>query len=648
MTTEKGNINPTHTLSIDTSSEASLAFSFVNDTQQHIFLTGKAGTGKTTFLKNLLSQSLKKTVVVAPTGVAAINAGGSTIHSMFGLPTRAYVPTNEPVDPNVANNTPMIREHFHYPKVKRDLFQALELLVIDEISMVRADLFDAIDTALRFARNSSKPFGGVQLLLIGDLLQLPPVVTEHERGLIYHYYATEFFFSSKIFPSLQLITIELKTIYRQSDRQFINLLNQIRSNQMESWDYENLAERIQTDFQPKEPGWITLTTHNKQAEGINEKELAKLDVAEKQYVAKVSGEFNEGSFPTEGILRLKEGAQVMFVKNDTSYEKRYYNGKIGTVTHIGGNTIFIHCNDGKPAMEIERETWKNLRYNYNPTGETVEQEEVGSFEQFPVRLAWAITVHKSQGLTFEKAMIDAGKSFAPGQVYVALSRCTNLDSMVLLTAIRAQNIMTDQRILEFHESQAKTRDLFEILEEKRQAYHKQQLMEVYGVKHLHYEFNGMMIAISKEKSAKITTKFAELSPIRLQFQEMDATAQKFQRSIAKMFHEHEARWESLERLPTAEEQAQAQEELTQLLIERCTKAGNYFADMLSEQIIEPVRRSFSEVARGGKPLGSQKIRDRVGDFQSHCWSYIKKLYKVKYGEVPLFVSENKISNPENF
>jgi hypothetical protein len=257
-------------------------------------------------------------------------------------------------------------------------------------------------------------------------------------------------------------------------------------------------------------------------------------------------------------------------------------------------------------------------------------------------------VHKSQGLTFEKAMIDAGKSFAPGQVYVALSRCTNLNSMVLLTAIRAQNIMTDQRILEFHESQAKTRDLFEILEEKRQAYHKQQLMEVYGVKHLHYEFNGLMIAISKEKSSKITTKFAELSPIRLQFQEMDATAQKFQRSIAKMFHEHETRWENLERLPSAEEQTQAQEELTQLLIERCTKAGNYFADMLSEQIIEPVRRSFSEVARGGKPIGSQKIRDRVGDFQSHCWSYIKKLYKVKYGEVPLFVSEHKISNPEEF
>ncbi len=244
----------TKTPIVHSNSESDLAYAFVNDTNQHIFLTGKAGTGKTTFLKNLLANTTKKTVVVAPTGVAAINAGGSTIHSMFGLPTRAFVPTNESVDPNMANNAVMIREHFHYNKVKRDIFQSLELLVIDEISMVRADLFDVIDHALRFARNSSKPFGGVQLLLIGDLLQLPPVVTEMERGLIFHHYATEFFFSAKCFPALELLTIELKTIYRQSDRNFINLLNQIRSNQMESWDYENLAERIQPEFQPQEPG----------------------------------------------------------------------------------------------------------------------------------------------------------------------------------------------------------------------------------------------------------------------------------------------------------------------------------------------------------------------------------------------------------
>ena len=626
--------------------ESALAYAFVNDTNQPIFLTGKAGTGKTTFLKNLLLNTTKKTVVVAPTGVAAINAGGSTIHSMFGLPTRAFVPTNESVDPNVANNAVMIREHFHYNKVKRDIFQSLELLVIDEISMVRADLFDAIDHALRFARSSSKPFGGVQLLLIGDLMQLPPVVTEIERGLIFQHYATEFFFSAKCFPALELLTIELKTIYRQSDRGFINLLNQIRSNQMESWDYENLSERIQPDFQPNEPGWITLTTHNKQADAINEKELAKIEAAEKQYVAKVSGEFSEGSFPTEGILRLKEGAQVMFVKNDTSYEKRYYNGKIGTVMRIAGDTLFIDCNDGKAPIEIERETWKNLRYKFNPAEETVEQEEVGSFEQFPLRLAWAITVHKSQGLTFEKAMIDAGKSFAPGQVYVALSRCTQLDSLVLLTAIRAQNILSDARILHFHENQAKTRDLWEILEEKRQLFHKQQLLEVYSVRAISYEFNGMMLAISKEKSSKISAKYAELSPLRLKFQELEATAQKFQRSIAQIFKEHETQFEDLARMPTAEEIEEAQGALVVRLQDRCTKAGNYFADYLSEQIVEPVRRSFTELQRGGKPVGSQKIRDRVGDFQTHCWAYIKKLYKVKYGKTPLYLSDDKPYVPE--
>jgi hypothetical protein len=636
----------TKTPIVHSNSESDLAYAFVNDTNQHIFLTGKAGTGKTTFLKNLLANTTKKTVVVAPTGVAAINAGGSTIHSMFGLPTRAFVPSNESVDPNMANNAVMIREHFHYNKVKRDIFQSLELLVIDEISMVRADLFDVIDHALRFARNSSKPFGGVQLLLIGDLLQLPPVVTEMERGLIFHHYATEFFFSAKCFPALELLTIELKTIYRQSDRNFINLLNQIRSNQMESWDYENLAERIQPEFQPQEPGWITLTTHNKQADAINEKELEKIEAAEKQYVAKVSGEFSEGSFPTEGILRIKEGAQVMFVKNDASYEKRFYNGKIGTVLRIAGDTIFIDCNDGKPPIEIERETWKNLRYKYNSADETVEQEEVGSFEQFPLRLAWAITVHKSQGLTFEKAMIDAGKSFAPGQVYVALSRCTNLESLILMTAIRAQNIMTDARILHFHENQAKTRDLYEILEEKRQAFHRQQLLEVYSVRAISYEFNGMMIAISKEKSSKISAKYAELSPLRLKFQELEATAQKFQRSIAQIFKEHESQFEAIDRMPTEQEQAESIEALSARLQERCTKAGNYFADYLSEQIIEPVRRSFNELNKGSKPAGSQKIRDRVGDFQTHCWAYIKKLYKVKYGETPLYISEDKMFIPQ--
>ncbi len=616
--------------------ETDLAFSFINETSQHIFLTGKAGTGKTTFLKDILIHTTKKVIVVAPTGVAAINAGGSTIHSMFGLPTRIYVPTTDTVDPNLANNTAMLREHFHYTKSKRSLFQALELLIIDEISMVRADLFDAIDNALRFARNSSKPFGGVQLLLIGDLLQLPPVVTEIERPLIFQYFATEFFFSSQCYAKLGILTIELKTIYRQSDRQFINLLNQIRSNEMESWDYEALADRILPEFQPKDPGWLTLTTHNKQADAINERELAKLPVAEKQYVAKIAGEFNEGSFPTDGILRLKENAQIMFVKNDTHFDRRYYNGKIGRVIRIGIDSIGVDCNDGNPPLDIERETWKNLRYHYNQAEEKVEQQEIGSFEQFPVRLAWAITVHKSQGLTFEKAMIDAGKSFAPGQVYVALSRCTNLNSLVLLTAIRAQNIMTDGRILAFLENQTKNTDLLEVFEEKRHAFHKQQLTEIYSVKQLTLEFSGLMHAISMEKNAKISVKYAELSPLRIHFQHLEATAQSFQRSISIMFKDHETQWDSHTRMPNAEEQQNALDRLTQLLTERCTKAGNYFADLITREIIEPVRRSFNEKAKNGKAVGSQKIRNRAADFQTLCWGFIKKLYSVQYKDALLF------------
>ncbi|NBN99256.1 MAG: hypothetical protein EBV19_08495, partial [Flavobacteriia bacterium] len=402
--------------------EYSLASSFVKDTQRSVFLTGKAGTGKTTFLRKLLQETTKKTAVVAPTGVAAINAGGSTIHSLFGLPTRAFLPTSSPCDPNVANNIGMLREHFHYPKAKRDLFQALELLVIDEISMVRADILDAIDHSLRFSRNSSQPFGGVQLLMIGDLYQLPPVVTEYERPLLYEHYTSEFFFAAQVYQHIQPITIELNKVYRQQDKQFITLLNLIRTNSMESWDYESLAEKVQPEFRPEESGWITLTTHNKQAEAINERELQRLEDPEQNFVANVSGEFNETSFPTDGILRLKTGAQVMFVKNDSSWERRYFNGKIGTVVKIEKNKLHIDCNDGQPPLEIGKETWKNLRYSFNGETQSVDQEEIGLFEQFPVRLAWAITIHKSQGLTFEKAMIDAGKSFAPGQVYVALSR----------------------------------------------------------------------------------------------------------------------------------------------------------------------------------------------------------------------------------
>ncbi len=621
-----------------------LASSFVKDTQRSVFLTGKAGTGKTTFLRKLLQETTKKTAVVAPTGVAAINAGGSTIHSLFGLPTRAFLPTSSPCDPNVANNIGMLREHFHYPKAKRDLFQALELLVIDEISMVRADILDAIDHSLRFSRNSSQPFGGVQLLMIGDLYQLPPVVTEYERPLLYEHYTSEFFFAAQVYQHIQPITIELNKVYRQQDKQFITLLNLIRTNSMESWDYESLAEKVQPEFRPEESGWITLTTHNKQAEAINERELQRLEDPEQNFVANVSGEFNETSFPTDGILRLKTGAQVMFVKNDSSWERRYFNGKIGTVVKIEKNKLHIDCNDGQPPLEIGKETWKNLRYSFNGETQSVDQEEIGLFEQFPVRLAWAITIHKSQGLTFEKAMIDAGKSFAPGQVYVALSRCVSMDGMVLITPIRSQNIISDFRIIQFFDGQPKARDLEEILEEERRKFHRNELSKVYGLGHVLRNFNGLMVAISKEKNQTIAAKVSELAYLREILINLNETAQKFQLSLQQKFQLHDQEERKVRSELSANESASLlitqQIELTHWLMDRCSKAGNYFIGRIEDDVVKVVSDTMNLKSKQGKTIGTQKIKQRIIEFQALCLHYCEKLKRVKYEETDLFIESD--------
>ncbi len=621
-----------------------LASSFVKDTQRSVFLTGKAGTGKTTFLRKLLQETTKKTAVVAPTGVAAINAGGSTIHSLFGLPTRAFLPTSSPCDPNVANNIGMLREHFHYPKAKRDLFQALELLVIDEISMVRADILDAIDHSLRFSRNSSQPFGGVQLLMIGDLYQLPPVVTEYERPLLYEHYTSEFFFAAQVYQHIQPITIELNKVYRQQDKQFITLLNLIRTNSMESWDYESLAEKVQPEFRPEESGWITLTTHNKQAEAINERELQRLEDPEQNFVANVSGEFNETSFPTDGILRLKTGAQVMFVKNDSSWDRRYFNGKIGTVVKIEKNKLHIDCNDGQPPLEIGKETWKNLRYSFNGETQSVDQEEIGLFEQFPVRLAWAITIHKSQGLTFEKAMIDAGKSFAPGQVYVALSRCVSMDGMVLITPIRSQNIISDFRIIQFFDGQPKARDLEEILEEERRKFHRNELSKVYGLGHVLRNFNGLMVAISKEKNQTIAAKVSELAYLREILINLNETAQKFQLSLQQKFQLHDQEERKVRSELSANESASLlitqQIELTHWLMDRCSKAGNYFIGRIEDDVVKVVSDTMNLKSKQGKTIGTQKIKQRIIEFQALCLHYCEKLKRVKYEETDLFIESD--------
>ena len=415
--------------------ELSYAWDFVEHTGRSIFLTGKAGTGKTTFLKTVVERSSKRSIVVAPTGVAAINAGGMTIHSFFQLPFSPFVPGAK------------IESRFDFGKEKRKIISSLDLLIIDEISMVRSDLLDAIDSVLRRFRNRYKPFGGVQLLMIGDLQQLTPVVTPEDERMLKPYYDTPYFFGSKALAQIDYVTIQLEKVYRQQDDIFLNLLNHIREGQTSTEDLTLLNSRFKPVFLPKpEEGYIRLTTHNQLANNYNESELQKLPGRSYTYRAKIDGTFPEYSYPTAETLTLKVGAQVMFVKNDPSGQHRYYNGRIGHVTLAEDNRLEVYCPGDANAIEVEPLEWENARYTLNDETREIETEVLGKFSQLPLRLAWAITIHKSQGLTFERAIIDASLSFAPGQVYVALSRCKTLEGMVLASKIPPQAIINDERV----------------------------------------------------------------------------------------------------------------------------------------------------------------------------------------------------------
>lgn len=415
--------------------EMRLAWDFVENTGSSIFLTGKAGTGKTTFLRTLKERSSKRMVVVAPTGVAAINARGMTIHSFFQLPLSPYVPEAT------------FREKFDFSKEKRNIIRTMDLLIIDEISMVRADLLDAVDNVLRRFREPSKPFGGVQLLMIGDLQQLAPVVTDQDIPLLSKYYETPFFFGSKALALLPYVTIELKHVYRQSDEHFLYLLNRVREGIATADDLSELNQRCQPSFRPDpDAGYIRLTTHNIMASQYNESELIRLSTPMHTFNATIEGTFPEYSFPTDLQLRLRVGAQVMFVKNDSSADHLYYNGKIGRVVSIDNGVIVVKCPDDDFNITVEPSEWENVKYALNEKTKEIEADVQGVFRQYPLRLAWAITIHKSQGLTFERAIIDAHQSFASGQVYVALSRCKTLEGMVLSTPIPPSAIINDERV----------------------------------------------------------------------------------------------------------------------------------------------------------------------------------------------------------
>ena len=453
---------------MEKNSELRHAWDFVEHTGISIFLTGKAGTGKTTFLRTLKEKSSKRSIIVAPTGVAAINAGGMTIHSFFQLPLSPFVPE--------AN----FKNRFDYSKEKRKIIRTLDLLIIDEISMVRSDVLDAIDSVLRRFREHEKPFGGVQLLMIGDLQQLTPVVTPEDEVILQRYYDTSYFFGSKALRSISYVTIELTHVYRQQDEEFITLLNNIREGQVSETDLKKLNERFNPNFEPEVGSdYIRLTTHNKMAESYNEVQLHNLPSKACTFTTEADGNFPEYNYPADFKLTLKRGAQVMFIRNDNN--GRYYNGRIGHVTHIDNEKILVLCPGDDKEIEVQQETWENTKYSLNEKTKQIEAEVQGTFKQYPLRLAWAITIHKSQGLTFEHAIIDAQSSFAAGQVYVALSRCKTLEGLILASPISSSAIINDSQVTNYisHQTEEAEKSIA-ALPTLKAEYYRQLLLELFS------------------------------------------------------------------------------------------------------------------------------------------------------------------------
>lgn len=549
--------------------ELKLAWEFVQYTGNNIFLTGKAGTGKTTFLKNVRQGTLKRSVVVAPTGVAALNAGGVTIHSFFQLPFGPQLPGDQlsvELKRHAAANQKFTRE-------KINIIRSLDLLIIDEISMVRADLLDAIDTVLRRYRNRSLPFGGTQLLMIGDLQQLAPIVKDEEWELLRPYYESPFFFSSLALQQTVFTAIELKHIYRQSDQRFIDLLNKIRENEPDEETLNTLNERYNPRFDhEKNPGFITLTTHNYQALQINEKRLEKIRSKKYFFRAEISGTFPEYSYPTLPELELKVGAQVMFVKNDSSPQKRYYNGKIGIITSIDtdNESITVSCNGENEEIVVAPEEWNNFSYSIDLKSNEIVEKSIGTFRQIPLKLAWAITIHKSQGLTFDNVVIDANAAFAHGQVYVALSRCTSLEGLVLSSRIEPHSIRSDRVVKGFTREVEKNQPDENRLKLAKRDFELNLLIELFDFKPLQKELY-LLLKQMKENAASLHLKLIEdIEAINNIFsKEVTLVAEKFQPQLFQLFR--------LE--PELEDNARLQE--------RISKASIYFYEKIS-QILNPV------------------------------------------------------------
>jgi hypothetical protein len=524
------------------SAEANYVLQFINQTNRSIFLTGKAGTGKTTLLKEIIKSTHKNCVVVAPTGIAALNAGGVTIHSMFQLPFGGFIPENN-VDSHFSDSMKFeskdtLRRHFRMSAVKKAVIQNMELLIIDEVSMLRSDLMDAIDFMLQSVRKKKYAFGGVQVLFIGDLLQLPPVIRDEEWRTLRKYYKGKFFFHSHVVQQNPPLYVELSKIFRQSDETFIDLLNNLRNNKITNDNINFLNKFVQPTFDLKvNKGYITLTTHNNKADTLNMQSLKDLEGNSKTYKAQIVDDFPEKIFPLEENLELKVGAQVMFIKNDLSFEKKFFNGKMGFIKSLSADEIYVHFPEENKTIEVERYEWQNIRYLVNAMTKEIDEEVLGTFVHYPIKLAWAITVHKSQGLTFDKAALDVSQVFMPGQAYVALSRLRSLDGLILLSPLQMNGISNDDDVMDYATNKASAEVLQTALQTETKIFIHNYLKNSFNWTALAQEWrNHKFSYLDSDISAK--SKHSDWAVQQLEFCEalIDPSA-KFMSQLDKLFRD---------------------------------------------------------------------------------------------------------------
>jgi len=494
------------------SEAAEFTLKFINQTNRSLFLTGKAGTGKTTLLKEIIKTTHKNTVVVAPTGIAALNAGGVTIHSMFQLPFGGFIPDHSA--PHFSDSVKFetkstLVRHFKMSGLKKAVIRNMELMIIDEVSMLRADLLDAIDFMMQSVRKKKAPFGGVQVLFIGDLLQLPPVIREEEWTTLRKYYNGKFFFHSHVIQQNPPLYIELSKIFRQSDDAFISILNNLRNNQISNQDIAVLNQYVKPNFDlNKNKGYIILTTHNAKADAINAKALEDLDGNLMTFNPEIVDDFPDKIYPIEHNLQLKVGAQIMFVKNDPSFEKKYFNGKMGFIKSLSKNEILVHFPEENLTIEVEKFEWQNIRYKINDTTKEIEEEILGTFVHYPIKLAWAITVHKSQGLTFDKAALDVSQVFVPGQAYVALSRLRALNGLILLSPLQMNGISNDQDVMDYSLNKASEEVLAESLQQDTKKYLHNYLKATFDWADLTQEWRNHQFSYNEKSEVSEKSKHA--------------------------------------------------------------------------------------------------------------------------------------------